>query len=491
MASENVYDQSNGAIFVQTGGPGTELKFLGCYDGEDISAPQGDITLELCRRPDGSGGFDVVASGKAPPDLVTTSLTGLSGKTRDYLMRTNCPFNLFYLRRFCGRADSPVNFDSALVLQNAQITQRTYSNVVHHKESEIATHGVDISAWPPLIEVGPTKVTRISTTETLASNDVWTDAAGLCASDCGSQSDPGAVTVLVCDGGAGAAKVYISTNGTTFTACAASPFAVGKHVVSVTRFQVSKSTYRILVGMEAPAGAQGMVAYSDDNGANWTTVNVGGAAAGYGPKLAHSIVSRGPSFIVMAGNAGIIHKSTDGGITWTVKESGVISANAYNCLSFADDKNGWAANGTGGVVAVTHDGGETWSATTPVTGAPALNAIWAWDGMNAMVGTATGLVFRTTDGGVTWTAVTNFTGSGVGAVKSLSFVDGLVGFMVRNTAAPVGSVLRTIDGGANWQVLDAVTNSGYNAVAHYGWNGAWVVGEANAATSMFVKVYEE
>ena len=76
-----------------------------------------------------------------------------------------------------------------------------------------------------------------------------------------------------------------------------------------------------------------------------------------------------------------------------------------------------------------------------------------------------------------------FTGDNAESVASLSFdKNGLFGFMVTNTAAPVGSLHRTINGGHDWLEVDVDGNSGLNHVDLCGLNSGYVVGDTNAAT---------
>jgi len=104
------------------------------------------------------------------------------------------------------------------------------------------------------------------------------------------------------------------------------------------------------------------------------------------------------------------------------------------------------------------------------------------------VGYATGNMYYTRDGGETWT-IRSFLGSGTGAVKAIKFVDDYVGYVVHNTAAPVGYVLFTFDGGYTWERLTSPTNSGYNAIfASDEWK-FFLAGEANGASG-FVAVGE-
>jgi photosystem II stability/assembly factor-like uncharacterized protein len=143
--------------------------------------------------------------------------------------------------------------------------------------------------------------------------------------------------------------------------------------------------------------------------------------------------------------------------------------------------------------------GETWAAAGDNTGTGAnLIALAVVDENRALVGTDGGQIFVTVDGGETWAEQT-FSGSGAGAVRGIDFVEGTngqYGFMIHDTAVPVGSLFRTIDGGGTWDKLGTVgngsigatpTNAGLNDVVAVGVNAAFAVGAAQGGTSFIVR----
>jgi photosystem II stability/assembly factor-like uncharacterized protein len=148
------------------------------------------------------------------------------------------------------------------------------------------------------------------------------------------------------------------------------------------------------------------------------------------------------------------------------------------------------AVGAAGAVIKTVDGGLTWSlATVPV--AAVLNCVHMIDAKRVWVGSANGNIYFSTDGGTTWTIRTGWPGAGVAGmgVMDLDFLPGndLEGFMISNTAAPVGTILRTINGGLDWQTITTPTNIGLNTL----WparEDLVFVGGILSVTSMIIKV---
>lgn len=105
---------------------------------------------------------------------------------------------------------------------------------------------------------------------------------------------------------------------------------------------------------------------------------------------------------VIVGQNGMIKRSTDGGKTWTIINSGQTSD--LNNVFFINANIGWAV-GTEGIVIKTTDGGLTWSNSSgSITSDKILKDVKFLD---QNTGYVTGSqVFKTTDGGSTWTALT-------------------------------------------------------------------------------------
>lgn len=495
-SADLAFDSLNGAMFVQPGGPGTTLYYLNCHDSDDIEAAQGDMEVSMIKTPDGQ--WEVIGSRIGGPEMPTTTVTGLTKRSRDWLEKVVCPnAALYILQSNCGRPDNPMNYIRAKVLHHIHINNKTYSGVaINNAETpEDAKHAMEIQAWPPLLEAVEVTPGRVVTTEAQSLNDLWTDPLGQCGYDCGSAVDPGDLAGIAADSAAGpaTANILFSTDGATFAAGATDPFGAGLHAMTLQAFPINKSGRRWLAGRAGGGAVQGLMAYSDDNGATWTTANIGGAAAGHGPSYGGGCWAPSKEFCHVASIAGYLYKSIDGGQTWVAKDAAVITAGAYTQIHFSDDKYG-AAVAAAGIVALTTNGGESWYAGTVVTGAPGLNCVRVLDNKRILVGTATGQLWQSVDFGETWTQITGWTGSGAGQVRGIDFAPGsagYIGWMIHNSAAPLGSVLRTIDGGANWvQIADMPANSGVNAIKAVDANTAWIVGEANAGTGFITKVIE-
>jgi photosystem II stability/assembly factor-like uncharacterized protein len=188
----------------------------------------------------------------------------------------------------------------------------------------------------------------------------------------------------------------------------------------------------------------------------------------------------------MVTTGGYVYKSDDGGVTWSTQDAGVATASNLYAVHFADERVGFAAGASDDVIR-TIDGGVSWSAVTDVGSGATLNTIFAINAQRAWVGTANGRLYYTEDAGTTWTR-RSFSGDGVGAVKDIVFYSELVGYMVHDTAAPVGRIFQTRDGGYSWELITTTTNSGLNDLAVLDENNAFVAGEVNSGTAALIKV---
>ena len=481
----------DGAIFIQPDGPGGDVYFVDCKDLADLAFPEGGIELLRCFDPSGAG-WKVVGTTQAPPDPITFSITGLMFKTKDWLEKVSCPFSMFILQRECGRPDNVGNYHRGFVLGNVTRTNRTYSNIVSREEEQGATFTVELMAEPPAYELEVLEIGRETTALTEGFNDVAFNVDERCFGDCGETQDACEAGLVVGESAIGPALADIAEttdDGETWTPAVADPFVAGLSAMAVVRFYVGATTVRYLVGETAPAGAQGNLSYTDDNGATWTNVTIGGAAAGHGPTYGGGLFALDEHNIWLASAAGYIYFSSDGGETWTIQDAGVVTVTDYSQIKFDESGQYGMAVAPADVIAVTTDGGNTWAAAGGNTGTgDDLLTVDVIDNNRAWVGTDEGNLYYTRDGGATWTQETGWPGSGVGDVRALKFVSELVGWMVYNTAAPVGHVQYTFDGGRHWTRIPTPANSGLNAISACNHTHAFAVGLANAGTGVILKV---
>lgn len=154
----------NGALWVQPGGPNTEPLWLSCFSADDITDPGAGRELIQCF--DAMGNYHTVGVKHTAPEAITTTLTGLSSITRNWLDKIRGAFGLFLLQRDGGRADNFTNWQRALILQDAEIGERGISNILHRSESNETERSYSVTAFPPLLDIIRVNVQRVGTTET-------------------------------------------------------------------------------------------------------------------------------------------------------------------------------------------------------------------------------------------------------------------------------------------------------------------------------------
>ncbi|RKX34462.1 MAG: hypothetical protein DRP71_07015 [Verrucomicrobia bacterium] len=104
--------------------------------------------------------------------------------------------------------------------------------------------------------------------------------------------------------------------------------------------------------------------------------------------------------VVAVGDRGIVVLSDDEGATW--RQAVVPVQSMLTSVAFADPNNGWAG-GHGGVLLVTHDGGESWNRVeAPTTKDDSFLDLLAVNRRHIIAVGAYGLYCESTDGGASW-----------------------------------------------------------------------------------------
>ena len=472
----------NSALWVQPDGPNTKPEFLGCHDLGDIVEPSGSITLVRCMDKK-KGGWKTVGSTQAPPDAVTTSIDSLTFAVRDWLEKLSCEFNLYVLTRNGGEADIFENYIRAIVLNNARITSRSDSGLVHHEEEQTSMQSRDIEAWPPVIRTGELTARRQTTSETLALNDIFTYSP----LDCENRIKPGDKVIAMADASGYTGNVLQTLDaGVNWAELAADPFATGKNIMSGVAVAISDTVVRLIVAKEATGGQQGQIAYSDDNGATWNLVSIGGASAGHGAVTGRSLFALDQGHIWLVSALGYIYFSYDGGVSWTAQTSGGLTTKNGLSIAFQDENYGMAGFADD-VILYTTNGGETWALTAAVSGTGNDVLVVSASGDFWWLGMEGGTMWYSRDLGATWTQ-RSFTGSGSGDITDMAWANDCIGYAIHNSSAPVGEILCTINGGYSWKAITTPTNAGLNALTVADDSTVYVAGEVQGGTAVIIKV---
>lgn len=166
--------------------------------------------------------------------------------------------------------------------------------------------------------------------------------------------------------------------------------------------------------------------------------------------LQYDIFAFDENTAITVGQYGTIMKTTDGGTTWNLKESGITTSLFY--VHFTDGNTGWAV-GDLGVILKTSDGGEAWSvqrstSTGYISDINFISENMGWVIDNSSYSDMFGdhydfKILKTEDGGTSWEIISTDT---TNWLYSIFFADSMNGWMVGSYS----TILRTNDGGYNW-----------------------------------------
>ena len=259
--------------------------------------------------------------------------------------------------------------------------------------------------------------------------------------------------------------LYHTTDGGLTWSSGTQPFGGG------ILFFADEDTGFILVDRGAAAGSQAVDLYStQDGGTTWSAAYVMQPGVGGNVNtLPFSGQKSGVTFsdslhgwvggnIPMEGNV-YLYATQDGGHTWT-KQPVTLPAGYTNAMTEVFQSRFFTSSDA--VIPmrmmavnfafdflVSHDGGMTWAATTPVLAGgqysiPTIQDFFVWDG-----GTSLSVSH---DGGSTWTSVTpNLNVTDI--LMKFVFVDASNGWMLTSDASNHHSLYRTSDGGQTWNPL--------------------------------------
>lgn len=487
--SEANFLAGQSSIWVQPDGPNTEPQYLGCHGIGDVDEPVGDRTLLYCPDRSQAGEFEVKNSFRGEPGSVTFTIETDMRKTADYLEDLKgCGVPIYVHKLLGGRRDTFTNFDRTFVFYPSYISSKGIGNFAARQpgDENETTQSFEIAA-DEMYRMFGLEASRVSIVDTEDVTGIAVCGEERCEGDVGVAQTPEDYIFLgtkaLAASAANVANVLASINGSNFAATAADPFGGGEDIQGIVCFRVGRDTIRVLVARGTTDGANpAEIAYSDDNGATWTNVDVGSTNGEY-VSNGHALFALDRYHIWLGTDGGRIYFSNDGGLTWTVQENASISATDVVGISFIDTDIGYALY-TGGETAKTSDGsasGATWSAATAVGVAGQLDLhavtqylVWA-AGSNGL--------YYTADGGVTWT-LRDSTATG-----AVDFFGALLGVMAGSAAS--GPLKQTVDGGYDWSTMTTVANAGFTDVHIISTKLGYVVGAAQGGTGFVAKIQPE
>jgi len=473
-----------GLVWVQPGGPNTEMYPLACHEMGDVTQPHETVTQRYCPDPRRPGKYRPVYKASEAPGRAGGSLTTYLERTADWLEKiadVGCETPIYLNLWVDGRGTAFSTYTRG-ELSLARIEQESRTGMMTRESDPAAeqtfTYTADeifkyfklIRSEQLLALVAPEPGDALDIA--FVNRQSCRAAGGIAAEEC-------TEGIIGCEVEAAAdAGVYYTLNGgATWTLCAAVPFANPSNSGAVAGFPIDTGVNRYLVGRTSTLAATlPQIAYSDDHGANWTVVDLPGTVIEYLQGGA-ALWALDSTHIWCVTDGGDIFFSDDGGESYTQQASANVAA--LWCIHFRDERYGLLGGATN-VMYSSADGGEHWSV---VTGPVAQNAVTILsccviDDMDWWIGYADGTLWFTQDGGATWTQRL-FTVPGaasVNVVNDIQFENAYFGAVAVNWTDGAGdewgAILRTVNGGRNWEVY--LANTSFDEAAAPGYNGLWL-----------------
>lgn len=221
------------------------------------------------------------------------------------------------------------------------------------------------------------------------------------------------------------------------------------------------------------AGDAGFLAYTEDGGLSWVERPLG---------ISHAIndvyfVGKDDGFILAGGS---IFETADGGHSWreghafSPAEFGNATPELYS-LRFNGKKRGWVVGSASrddivvnSILAITRDGGDTWHVLRAPTDQELIHIDFVDDKRGWIVG-AGGAILHTEDAGETWTKQTSDTNA---TLYHIDFRNDKQGWAV----GELGTILRTDDSGRTWIKVESPTRATLLSVQFVNEDDGWAVG---------------
>ncbi len=209
------------------------------------------------------------------------------------------------------------------------------------------------------------------------------------------------------------------------------------------------------------AGENGIILKTTNGGVSWSQQQTPTSAFIYSINFINSLTGWA------CGEFGTILKTTNGGTNWIAQTS---STNALLwTIQFLDGNTGYAV-GSGGKILKTTNGGTNWQSLTSPTG----RFLYGMSFFNSTTGIISGdygLIYKTNDGGLSWLPVENL---GFGTLWAAHFVSSTVAYV----AGSFGMILKSIDGGSSWEMFENVdTYKDFFHIRFANANVGWAVGD--------------
>jgi hypothetical protein len=487
--------------FIQVDGPGNKFDLYDCQAMTEWTRTRADTVRVRVKSPYEYGQRVVKGTALGQWEDPTFTVVAYTPRDLDWLIDVNCPVDF---QLFVGRCNSPADATDYYKIRHmyrSTLTEQGESSLDFIGDEEFA--GVETNtSWSAEDVVTIVRVAseqkRSGVTEAQAFNDIAFITEERCEGDCGRAIGEGEWGLAVADSNYGSATAnvwYTDDYGATWTLCATDPFAANDADISSCVILPGETAPRFVVfrgTVESDYGARASI--SDDWGATWSEVNVGGVANG---SYINGAFKYSVGLIWAVGNGGYIWYSEDRGDSWTeiLPATTGVSVELWDIHSPSDDSEIVYAVGSDNTVIYSADGGSSWSTISgPADGTENLYGVDVDSQYLLYVGgqrdASEECLWKSEDGGTNWTAIA-FTGStdASGEVRRVRqtprahrqhkvWIHGTNNGSTRRYGPGTSfRLFRTLDGFGSTERMTLRTNNGLNGLAVVTINHAWTCGE--------------
>jgi len=479
-------ERYEGNLFIQQD-PADEYEFLTCTGVGNITIPKGARTLKYKQDLRRSGKLVAAGAIQGVADFVTASITRPLESVNNYLHEITCPFNARINWACRGTRTILTNYELGALLYDSQFTTGAIETPLAGEGDNDrinATGELSATRFTYIYKLEGEPLTLTSTTDVYAIAVVPSE----CASKCGDKVGLGQIVWVGLEETAyTVGYILVSKDyGATFVNPGWWPFVTAGDVSSIVIVD-SQNGYRVICARGSAGAGYAEVSYSDDEGVTGTDVYVGTVNGQTIQMLRKDIRGR----IWAAASGGDIYVSANNGVTWTEVGGSVTAEDLYDIVFF-DEMVGYAV-GNNNAFLVTNNGGVTWVAVTGPSPAHNLISCDVNYAGHIYVTNDAGEVWRSVDEGDTWVMIADYSGS----VDQIRFDEDFryFGYLVQNSAVPLGTLYRSEDAGNTWGQVGVPTtdydNSGLNCVAICDPNMLYVGGAPEGGTSFMAKFSRE
>lgn len=213
-------------------------------------------------------------------------------------------------------------------------------------------------------------------------------------------------------------------------------------------------------------GVHNVVFKTTDGGGLWTQQSFPGLRDFF----SISYVSANSIWLSTGSQAGLIYRTTDGGLNWISRlPTPIPCTSRFNSVCALSEKECWVA-GENGSIAVSHDSGMTYTCLNRFSSERFTSIDFKSDSIAIIVGSR-GTIYRTTNYGNNWTKIVSGT---IADLYSIEFVTSEKGRIVGQG----GTVLYTTDGGLTWisQSNENAYVSSFKSIFFISDSTGWVCG---------------